>query len=100
MRNIDFEKHIENIQQNLDMPVCFELSRKKLREQSTIEMLINRITTNTLRAGDQFALLEIMKDWLAYYESCCEMRAHEKSENMIEPPRMILHSEGEDYPIS
>lgn len=67
MRNIDFEKHITNVQNNLDMPVCFELSRVKLREQSTMETLINRIITNTMRAGDQFALLEIIKDWMGVF---------------------------------
>lgn len=89
MRNIDFEKHIENIQQNLDMPVCFELSREKLREQATIEMLINRITTNTLRAGDQFALLEIIKDWLKAFEPC-EMTAEEKAEHSITFPQVSV----------
>ena len=81
MRNIDFEKHITNVQNNLDMPVCFELSREKLREQSTMEMLINRITTNTMRAGDQFALLEIIKDWLNTTEK--PTTALEKSEDEI-----------------
>ncbi len=65
-REIQKLRWIESIQKNLDMPLCFMLSREKLRDQATIEMLINRITTNTLRAGDQFALLEILKDWLAY----------------------------------
>lgn len=82
MRNIDFAKHIESIQQNLDMPVCFELSREKLREQSTMETLINRITTNTMRAGDQFALLEIIKDWLSFTEK--PQTAQERSEEEIE----------------
>ena len=67
-REIQQQRWIESIQKNLDMPLCFELSREKLRDQATIEMLINRITTNTLRAGDQFALLEIIKDWLAFTE--------------------------------
>lgn len=82
MRNIDFEKHITNVQNNLDMPVCFELSRVKLREQSTMETLINRIITNTMRAGDQFALLEIIKDWLMFTEkptTACEKAEDESS---------------------
>lgn len=79
MRNIDFEKHITNVQNNLDMPVCFELSREKLREQSTMETLINRIITNTMRAGDQFALLEIIKDWLMYTDK--PATASEKAED-------------------
>lgn len=72
---------IESIQKNLDMPLCFMLSREKLRDQATIEMLINRITTNTLRAGDQFALLEIIKDWLAF--TAPTMTAEERSEMPI-----------------
>ena len=76
-REIQQQRWIESIQKNLDMPLCFELSREKLRDQATIEMLINRITTNTLRAGDQFALLEIIKDWLAFTEK--PTTAEEKS---------------------
>lgn len=80
-REIQQQRWIESIQKNLDMPLCFELSREKLRDQATIEMLINRITTNTLRAGDQFALLEILKDWLAFTEKATT--AEEKSEMPI-----------------
>ena len=72
---------IESIQKNLDMPLCFELSREKLRDQATIETLINRITSNTLRAGDQFALLEIIKDWLAFTDK--PETAEERSEMPI-----------------
>ena len=72
---------ITAIQKNLDMPLCFELSREKLRDQATIETLINRITSNTLRAGDQFALLEIIKDWLAFTDK--PETAEERSEMPI-----------------
>ena len=81
MRTIDKQNIITAIQKNFDMPLCFELSREKLRDQATIETLINRITSNTMRDGDQFALLEIIKEWLEFTDQPAP--AEERSEMPI-----------------
>ena len=63
-----FIRYIESIQQRLDIPECFELSQELLESQSTIETLMTRILTNTSNAGDKYAMLEIIKQWLASKE--------------------------------
>lgn len=97
MRNIDFTKHIEFVQKNLDMPLCFELSKEKLMEQATMETLINRITTNTLRVGDQFALLEIVKEWFSQNQPVREMTAEEKAERAIEDHNIQSLNDGSNF---
>ena len=63
-----FIRYIESIQQRLDIPECFELSQELLESQSTIETLMTRLLTNTSGAGDKYAMLEIIKQWLASKE--------------------------------
>ena len=59
-----FIRYIESIQQRLDIPECFELSQELLESQTSIETLMTRILTNTSGAGDKYAMLEIIKQWL------------------------------------
>ena len=63
-----FIRYIESIQQRLDIPECFELSQELLESQTTIETLMTRLLTNTSGAGDKYAMLEIIKQWLASKE--------------------------------
>ena len=63
-----FIRYIESIQQRLDIPECFELSQELLESQSSIETLMTRLLTNTSGAGDKYAMLEIIKQWLASKE--------------------------------
>lgn len=65
MRKIDIVEHINGIQSNLDIPSCFVLSKEKLRSDETLMVLINRITTNSMRDGDILAITEIIKEWIA-----------------------------------
>lgn len=68
MRNPELIKYIEDVQKKLEIPECFELSQELLRRQTTIESLITRILTNTAGDGDQYAMLEIIKQWLTDME--------------------------------
>ena len=65
MGNPDFIKYIESIQKRLDIPECFELSQELLRSEKTIDLLLTRILTNTANVGDKYAMMEIIKQWLA-----------------------------------
>lgn len=60
----DFIRYIESIQKRLDIPECFELSQELLESQSSIETLMTRVLTNTSNAGDKYAILEIIKQWI------------------------------------
>ena len=87
MGNPDFIKYIESIQKRLDIPECFELSQELLRSEKTIDLLLTRILTNTANVGDKYAMMEIIKQWLAMQKDDirdCEHCAHCKpSENGI-----------------
>lgn len=59
-----FVRYIESIQKRLDIPEYFELSQELLESQSSIETLMTRVLTNTSNAGDKYAILEIIKQWI------------------------------------
>lgn len=65
MTTPEFIKYIESIQRQLDIPECFELSQEKLMSEETIGILLTKIMSNTANVGDKFAMLEIIKQWLA-----------------------------------
>ena len=79
MGNPDFIKYIDSIQKRLDIPSCFELSQELLRSEKTIDLLLTRILTNTANVGDKYAMMEIIKQWLAMQNRNCESCAHKVS---------------------
>ena len=58
-------KYIESTQKLFDLPECFELSLDKLKSEETIIVLMSKIMSNTANVCDKFAMLEIIKQWLA-----------------------------------
>lgn len=63
------EKHmlynrIMDMQYELDLPECFELSTDKMKKPDTIKMLIDKIFCCNLNMGDAYVILEFIKLWL------------------------------------
>ena len=79
MTTPEFIKYIESTQRQLDIPECFELSQDKLVSEDTIGILLTKIMSNTANVGDKFAMLEIIKQWLAMQNRNCESCAHKVS---------------------
>lgn len=64
---------INSLEECFHMPECFELSMEKLKTREALMMIIHRVMHNDLRAGEQIAILEIMKSWI---EKECPEIAH------------------------
>lgn len=63
---------LESYQEELGIPDCFVLSQEKLMNDDTLSNLIQAIACNMLNIGDQYVMLEIIKQWI-------EMKKEEQS---------------------
>lgn len=70
---------VAQIQSFIEIPFCFELSQEKLRTKESIDDLLNKIMTNSLKGCDKYTLLEIIKQWLVIQNRNCEDCAHKIS---------------------
>lgn len=61
---MDAIKLLESYQEELGIPDCFMLSETKLMNDDTLSNLIQAIACDMLNIGHQYAMLEIIKQWL------------------------------------
>lgn len=64
IKKSDLIDYIDALQNDLEMPICFNFSEEKLKSMETSLHLILAVQSADLNKGDFFALLEILKRWL------------------------------------